>query len=142
MNIKNRYTVALCAAAFAVATPGWAQDVTISVPELHIDTNVLQIPEIRVDTILDTVPELVLSQSRDKLAAATELAAQAQALQAYTTGQVYQNLSSIYTPEMAKKTRDIALLRQMLALRLTARDIEKAIPLLKEMKDADKVAPV
>lgn len=46
------------------------------------------------------------------------------------------------TPEMAKKTRDIALLRQILRLGLSARDIQAALTRLKEVQSVGKLEPV
>jgi hypothetical protein len=42
------------------------------------------------------------------------------------------------TPEMAKKTASVMALRQMYAMRLTAREISAALPILKEIRDAEK----
>jgi hypothetical protein len=42
------------------------------------------------------------------------------------------------TPELAKKMRAIMALREMLAMRLTARNIGVALPILKDIRDAEK----
>jgi hypothetical protein len=42
------------------------------------------------------------------------------------------------SPELAKKTRAIMALREMLAMRLTSRNISVALPILKELCDAEK----
>lgn len=46
------------------------------------------------------------------------------------------------SPGMGKKARQIMILRQMLNLKLTERDIEKALPILKQMRDMPKEKPV
>jgi hypothetical protein len=129
-----------------LAAPSFAQVAVTIDPDVRVQTVVTQTPEVRVETQVDSAPTVRIVQehtTKAKLEKTLRLAQQAEAnaLSQIAVGQVYQSLSSLYSPEMAKKTRDIALLRQMLALKLSARDIERALPLLKEMKDADKAVP-
>lgn len=42
------------------------------------------------------------------------------------------------SPELAKKMRSIMALREMLGMRLTSRNISAALPILKELRDAEK----
>jgi hypothetical protein len=145
MKYLDRYVIGLSLAGSALGAPVWAQD-TLSSPEVRFEIEVLQLPDVHVQTDIESCPEVVITQARRAArAAASDLQeaqeVQARALRQFSTNQVYQNMATMYTPEMAKKTRDIALLRQMLSLKLTARDIEKAIPLLKEVKESDKIVP-
>ena len=128
--------------------------------EVHVDTTVVQVPEVRVEAHVvpdgitiapnvrfethvhpDGVTIVQQRQSVNGRKAEFGDTLEGQAFQNYTVAQAYQNLSTLYSPEMARKTRDITLLRQMLALKLTARDIEQALPLLRELKGADKIVP-
>ena len=117
----------------------------VQIPEVHVETDVLQSPKVQVETRVGDDGRVTIVQQRGGSNGNTRVFVNGQtadAFQNYAVAQVYQNLSALYSPEMAKKTRDIALLRQMLALKLTARDIEQALPLLRELKSADKVVPV
>jgi hypothetical protein len=160
MKYENLYTMGVCLVAGVIAVPSKSQT-TPDVPQVHVETHAetrVETPEVRVEapqvrveipdvhvatTVISTLDDDEQSSgtTRSRTKALTE---RTRALQQYVTGQTYQNLTTAlgYTPEMAKKTREIALLRQMLALRLTARDYERAIPLLKELKEQDTVVPV
>ncbi len=123
---------------------------SVEIPEITLGADVVQIPELQIpevhfDPLLETLPQLDVVQERQSAAGQTERAkteTKSKTHEEFTIGSLYQNIATSYSTEMAKKTREIALLRQVLALKLSARDIEKALPLLKEMKDVDRVAPV
>lgn len=160
------YTLSLCIAGLASLTPSWAQEAP-SAPDVHVETHVFEVPSVQVESPVIAIPKIhvqgqileipsihlqtdidengivriVQGQAAGKVKNLLTQAQGADALNKYTVAQVYQNLSTIYSPEMAKKTREIALLRQMLNLKLSARDIEQALPLLRELKNADKVVP-
>src|SRR4051794_38024609 len=122
MNDKviNMRTLALslCLAGAAATTPCLAQEAPL---EVHVDTGVLQIPNVRVETHVGQIPEVhvethVLTpghvqivQQRGSTNGVKKLyvdGLDSDTLNKYTVAQVYQNLSTMYTPEMAKKTRD------------------------------------
>ncbi len=118
-------------------------------PDVRFETRVLPdgitlAPEVRVETHADVPGGVTIVRQRQAATGKKDVNSDrqySQALQNYSVAQVYQNLSNNYSPEMARKTRDITLLRQMLALKLTARDIEQALPLLRDLKGADKIVP-
>ena len=159
MKTAHSFAISLWFAGSAALTPCLAQEAP-SIAEVHVDANVVQAPDVRVETHVNSdgitiAPDVrfethvqpdgvtIVQQRQSVNGRKAELfgALDGQALQNYTVAQAYQNLSTLYSPEMAKKTRDITLLRQMLALKLTARDIEQALPLLRELKGADKIVP-
>ena len=145
MKLVSCYTIGLCVAGGLLTLPSVAQDAITLAPDIRVETRTLQIPEVTVQTDVDVAPLIELAQQRAKTATKNLLKFtqdENNVLQEYTTAQAFQNLTTTVTPEMAKKTREIALLRQMLNLKLSASDIEKALPLLRELKDADKAAPV
>jgi hypothetical protein len=128
-----------------MAAPRGVQDLPVT--NVRVDAQVAQAPDVTVEPriLLPSGVKIIQQRAAAAKAKALALSAQyspdAQSLNA-TVAQAFQNLSSLSSPEMAKKTREIALLRKMLELKLTARDIEEALPLLKELKSVDKVAPI
>jgi len=148
MKSMSCYVIPLSAAAIALSIPGHAQD-TIVIPEVSVQgqesivipnvsgqTHVVQIPKFRIQTHVQTLPQIVMLKSQ-----AAEKFTLAQTLKEYTSNQIYSTLAGGYSPEMSKKTREVALLRRMLDLKLSARDIERTLPLLRELKDVGKEVP-
>ena len=125
-----------CCAQQAVEAGGAIDPVEISIPEIAIQDDVENGNTARLEEIIRKATDeaglsLFAPQSPER-----------DALRQYENYQVFPTVGSSWAPGMAKKTREIALLRQMLALKLSARDLERAIPLLREMKESDKVVPV
>jgi hypothetical protein len=148
MKRMSCYAIPLSVAALAIAGSSRAQDTImipdvsvqaqdIVVPDVSLKTRVVHIPKIRIQTHVESIPDLVMLKTQET---AGKIAL-AQTLKEYTSNQIYSTLAGGYTPEMSKKTREIALLRRMLDLKLTARDIERALPLLRELKDVGKEVP-
>jgi len=137
MKLVSCYVIPLSTVAIALSTSVQAQE-TIVIPDVSVETQTIHIPRIRVQTHAVKLPKLAILQAQ---AATADTATLAKTLQEYTAAQVYNSYSGQYSPEMSKKTREIALLRRMLDLKLTARDIERALPLLRELRDVGKEVP-
>jgi hypothetical protein len=142
MKTVSRYAIAACAAAIVSGPPCAAQNVQ-TVRVVHVVTNSQQTPDVRVETDVDTTTNGAIAEALKAVQDAEPAIREAQETRRkILTNAASSNFFTINTPEMAKKTRDIALLREMLVLKLTRGDIEKAIPLLRELKDSSKAAPV
>ncbi|HLJ53842.1 MAG TPA: hypothetical protein VKT77_02330 [Chthonomonadaceae bacterium] len=139
-------TIALCMGGTALAAPGGEQDG--SQLAVRVETQLAQTQDgtaesrVALPNGVTIVQEHGAGLKSKLLALAGQDTVDKQALKNFAVAQVYQNMSTFTSPEMAKKTREIVLLRRILELKLTARDIEEALPLLKELKNVDKVTPV